>query len=168
MVLLEIINKGAILEKCSISTCNLRLRKFVKRFDNGAKREQIYDLSREFREEMLETGLVQWNHITYRVCGRHITELEYGKHFQMYELLLADIVELIPTKDQEEELDLLVQNQSDKYILATSEEIKALGINTAVGKLNETIADHSNKILQENEGTLIHIPEQGKIYTVTL
>ena len=117
---------------------------------------------------MVEKGLVNWNQITYRVCGRHITELEYGKHFQIYELLLADVVELILTPDQENDLKLLMQNQSDKYIFATSEEIKALGINTNVGKLSETIADHSIKIIEESEGSLIHIPEYGKTYTVTL
>lgn len=143
---------------------NRHLRKFVKRFDNGASREQLYDLSREFREEMVDTGLVNWNEITYRVCGRHISKLEYGKHFQIYELLLADIVELIPTKDQEKDLELLMQKQSDKYIFATSAEIRTLGINTNVGKLSETIADHSIKIIEENEGALIHIPEYGNLY----
>ena len=143
---------------------NQHLRKFVKRFDNGASREQLHDLSREFREEMVDTALVNWNEISYRVCGRHISKLEYGKHFQIYELLLADIVELIPTKDQEKDLELLMQKQSDQYIFATSAEIQALGINTDVGKLSETIADHSTKIIEENEGALIHIPEHGKIY----
>ncbi len=147
---------------------NQYLRKFVKRFDEGASRELLDDLSREFREEMVEKGLVNWNQITYRVCGRHITELEYGKHFQIYELLLADVVELILTPDQENDLKLLMQNPSDKYIFATSEEIKALGINTNVGKLSETIADHSIKIIEESEGSLIHIPEYGNTYTVTL
>lgn len=147
---------------------NQHLRKFVKRFDKCASRERVYDLSREFREEMVDTGLVNWNQITYRVCGRHITALEYGKHFQIYELLLADIVELIPTKDQEKDLVKLAENQSERYIFATFEEIKALGINTGIGKLSETIADHSIKVTQENEGTLVQIAERGKMYTVTL
>lgn len=147
---------------------NKHLRNFVKRFDNGASREQLYDLSREFREEMVETALVNWNEITYRVCGRHISKLEYGKHFQIYELLLADIVELIPNKDQEKDLELLMQKQSDKYIFATSAEIQSLGINTDLSKLSETIADHSTKIIEENEGALIKIPEHGKIYRVSI
>ena len=147
---------------------NQHLRNFVERFDNGASREQICDLSREFREEMVDTDLVKWNEITYRVCGRHISKLEYGKHFQIYELLLADIVELIPTKDQEKDLKLLMQKQSDKYIFATSAEIQALGINTDAGKLSETIADHSTKIIEENEGALIHISEHGKIYRAAI
>ena len=59
-----------------------------------------------------------------------------------------------------------MQNQSGKYIFATSVEIQALGININAGKLSETIADHSTKILEENEGSLFHIPEHGKIYKV--
>ena len=142
---------------------NQHLRKFIKRFDECASRERVYDLSREFREEMVDTGLVNWNQITYRVCGRHVTALEYGKHFQIYELLLADIVELIPTKDQEKDLVKLVENHSERYIFAAFEEIRALGINTETGKLSETIADHSIKVTQENEGTLVQIPEHGKM-----
>ena len=125
-------------------------------------------MSREFREEMVDTGLVNWNEITYRVCGRYISKLEYGKHFQIYELLLADIVELIPTKDQEKDLELLMKNQSDKYIIATSVEIKALGINTDIGKLSETIADHSTQIIEESEGMLVRIPKYGEIYKVAI
>ena len=147
---------------------NEHLRKFVKRFDAEATRERLYDLSREFREEMIEKGIVNWNQITYRVCGRHIAALEYGKHFQIYELLLADVVELLLTKDQEYDLELLIQNQSEEYIFATSEEIESLGINIEVGKLTETIADHSIKVTQENESALIQIPEYGKTYTVIL
>lgn len=36
---------------------NRYLRKFVKRFDRKAEREQIYNLSREFREELIEKVL---------------------------------------------------------------------------------------------------------------
>lgn len=147
---------------------NQHLRHFVKRFDKTSERERFSDLSREFKEEMVETGIVNWDQITYRVCGRHITNLEYGKHFQIYELLLADIVELIPTKEQERDLELLMDIQSEDYIFVTHEEIEALGINIGKGDLRETIADHSNKIIQESEATLIHVPEYGKTYTVEL
>ena len=147
---------------------NQHLREFVKRFDSCATRERINDLSREFKEEMVETGLVDWDKIEYRVCGRHITELEHEKHFQIYELLLADVVELIPTADQMKDLEALAQNKSDKYIFATSEEINSLGINTKLKKLDETIADHSVKITQEFETSLTHISESEKKYIVEL
>ncbi len=147
---------------------NKYLRKFVKRFDKGSEREQIYNLSREFREELVETGIVGWNQITYRVCGRHMTELRFGDHFQCYELLLADVVELLPTSEQQTSLEQLVNQHSDMYRFATPEEITSLGINTENGDLRETIADHTRKIIQENEGQLMKTSDVGKTYTVNL
>ena len=90
---------------------NKYLRKFMKRFDRGANRERIDNLSREFKEELIDKNIVNWNRILYRYCGRHITELHWGEHFQCYELLLADIIELLPTPEQENE-GKLIKNKS--------------------------------------------------------
>lgn len=147
---------------------NKHLRKFVKRFDHAAVREQIFDLSREFREELVEKGIVDWNQISYRFCGRHMTELRFGEHFQCYELLLADVVELLPTREQEMDLERLQNQESDLYRFASAEEIISLGINTEKEELEEIIADHSNKIIQENEEQLMRISGVGKIYSITL
>lgn len=147
---------------------NRYLRKFVKRFDRKAEREQIYNLSREFREELIEKGIISWSQITYRFCGRHMTELHFGDHFQCYELLLADVVELVPTPEQEADLERLVKQQSDIYRFATADEITSLGVDTASGDLRENIADHTLKIIQENEGQLMRISGVGKTYTINL
>ena len=147
---------------------NRYLRKFVKRFDCKADRERIDNLSREFREELIDKNIVNWNHISYRYCGRHITELHWGKHFQCYELLLADIVELLPTPEQEQDLRNLQNQHLENYRFVTAEEISSLGVNTNSGDLRETIADHSAKILQENEGMLISNSNVGKIYDCEL
>ena len=147
---------------------NRYLRKFVKRFDRKAEREQIYNLSREFREELIEKGIISWSQIAYRFCGRHMTELHFGDHFQCYELLLADVVELVPTPEQEADLERLVKQQSDIYRFATADEITSLGVDTASGDLRENIADHTLKIIQENEGQLMRISGVGKTYTINL
>lgn len=147
---------------------NRYLRKFVKRFDCKAEREQIYNLSREFREELIEKGIISWSKITYRFCGRHMTELHFGDHFQCYELLLADVVELVPTPEQEADLERLVKQQSDIYRFATADEITSLGVDTDSGDLRENIADHTLKIIQENEGQLMRISGVGKTYTINL
>lgn len=147
---------------------NRYLRNFVRRFFRKAEREKIDNLSREFREELIDTGILDWKQITYRFCGRHMTDLQLGDHFQIYELLLADVVELIPTIEQENDLKQLINLQSEKYYFATAEEITSLGINTATGKLEEIIGDHTKKIIQENEGHLIKSKDVGKIYTVNL
>lgn len=145
---------------------NKYLRKFVRRFDRKAEREQIYDLGREFREELMEKGIVNWDQISYRFCGRHMTEIHFSDHFQCYELLLADVVELLPTPEQEADLARLVTQQSDIYRFATAEEINSLGIDTERGDLRETIADHATKIIQENEGQLMSLSNVGRTYSV--
>ena len=147
---------------------NRYLREFVKRFDSKAERERVSDLSREFIEELIYNGILNWDQITYRVCGRNITPLSYGQHFQIYELLLADIVELILTPEQEGDLRELMKQSSSLYVFATEEEIDSLGIDTRAGILEESIADHSINILEKMEGKLIEIPKAGVQYTVKL
>ena len=147
---------------------NKYLRKFIARFDRKAKREKIDDLSREFKEELIDKSIVDWSQIKYRFCGRHMTNLQFGEHFQIYEILWADVVELLPTLEQENDLKLLVRQQSDKYRWVTAEEITSLGVNTTTGQLREDIADHTKKILQENEGELMKISDVGKTYTVNI
>lgn len=147
---------------------NKYLREFIKRFDCGSDRERINNLSREFKEELIDKSIVNWKHISYRYCGRHITELHWGKHFQCYELLLADVVELIPTPEQEKDLRTLMRKPSEDYWFATAEEISSLGVDTNSGDLRETIADHSTKIIEENEGILIKSPGVGETYNIKI
>ena len=146
------------------------LRDFVKRFDSKkSERERICDVGREFKEELIETGILNWNRITYRFCGRHMTELKFEEHFQIYELLLADVVELLPTKEQEADLRRLMEMQpSNKYRFATASQIACLGIDTTAGQLHEWVSDHSPKILQENEGALMKPTCVGEVYTIDL
>lgn len=143
------------------------LRSFIKRFNSKqASRERIDNLGREFREELGE--VLDWDTIRYRYCGQHITELKYSDHFQCYELLLADIVELIPTEQQKTELESLEKKKSTLYRLATAEEIKSLGIAPGTSKIVEWIADHSIKVLQENEQYLSGETGVGEIYEIKL
>lgn len=147
---------------------NKYLRKFIRRFNTKAEREKVNDLSRKFIEELIEKGIADWNQITYRFCGRHITELQFSEHFQIYELLLADIVELLPTAEQENDLRQLMAQPSDVYYFATAEEIISLGVDIASGKLEESIGDHTKKTIQECEGQLIKTRNLGEEYTVNL
>ena len=145
---------------------NRYLRGFVRRFNKKADRERIDNLSREFVEELVNTGIVDWNSISYRYCGRHTTSLNYSDHFQCYELLLADVVELLPTPEQKKDLISLMSKPSDLYRFATAEEITCLGINTQTGNLVESIGDHTKKVLQETEGQLSTLSGVGQIFTV--
>lgn len=147
---------------------NKYLRKFVKRFDGKARREKLDNLGRELKEELIDTGLVAWKSVKYRFCGRHMSEVQFSEHFQSYELLLADVVEVLPTVEQEQDLLILMQHYSDAYCFVTGDEISSLGVNTAIGDLKETISDHTHKILQESEGELMKVANVGRTYTVPL
>lgn len=144
------------------------LRKFVKRFNKTKDRELVSDLGREFKEELVETGILDFDNIEYRYCGRHMTNIAFSRHFQCYELLLADVVELIPTKEQEEKLRTLMKLDSEKYIWANEDEIKHCGIVEGSEQLEETIGDHTFKILEETEIKLNCIKKLKGRYPVAL
>ena len=97
-----------------------------------------------------------------------MTPLTYSQHFQIYELLFADVVELMLTPEQEADLRKLMKQPSSLYRFATEDEIDSLGIDTKAGILEESIADHSIKILEKAEGKLMKIPHTGMQYTVRL
>ena len=148
---------------------NRYLRKFVRRF-NGKKasRERIENVGREFKEELVEKGILNWKSIKYRYCGRYMTELRFEEHFQIYELLLFDVVELIPSIEQERELTELL-GRKDRYIhFATPDQINSLGIDSSAGKLAESIGDQTKVTIQEYETKLEKQPQVGKIYDVKL
>ena len=148
---------------------NKYLRKFVKRFDSkDALRERVDNLSREFNEELINKGIINWKTIDYRYCGRHITDLKYSNHFKCYELLLADVVEVLLSDNQEQDLAELRKHFSNYYIFATPEEIKSYGVHPGTNNLVENIADHSVKVLQETEDQLTLIPQNSTIYSVKL
>ena len=106
---------------------NKDLRRFIKRFDKTPYRENINNLSREFIEELFTTNILDkdtFGDLTYKYCGRHITDVEYGDFFECYELLLADIIEVRLTDKQEELFRKLMEKTDNQYIFATFNEIK--------------------------------------------
>lgn len=145
------------------------LKKFVKRFNQTQNRENLKNLSREFKEELVDKEILNFEHIQYRYCGRHITSIEKSRHFNCYELLLADIVELIPDENQNNILRNLYDIESEKYYFATAGEIYSCGIKEGTDELMEKIGDHTVKILQETECELIKDKKvENCIYTVSL
>lgn len=147
---------------------NKYLRAFVKRFDKGSQRETISDASREFKEELINNNILDWKQIKYRYCGRHIGEIKFGEHFQTYELLLADILELLPTEEQLKDLRELKKRNCELYHFASSSEILSLGVKPYKKENIETIGDHTKKILQEREDDLIKTKEVNKTFSVSL
>lgn len=144
------------------------LRKFVRRFDRTNDREQLENLSREFKEELIDTGLIHFSQLNYRYCGRHFEKIQFSQHFQCYELLMADILEVELDTEQETELKRLKNKSSEQYLFATAEQINSLGIKAGTNQLQEIIADHTSKILQEKTQELIRTSDYKKTFEVTL
>ena len=93
-----------------------------------------------------------------------MSDLRFEKHFQIYELQLFDIVELLPTQEQERDLNDLIGRESDLYRFVTATQITSLGIDTSSGMLYETIGDQTEATIQENEASLMKVPGVGKTY----
>ncbi|MDK6785931.1 hypothetical protein QP352_14700 [Enterococcus faecalis] len=138
---------------------NKDLRKFIKRFDETPYRENINNLSREFDEELFSTNILDketFGDLSYKYCGRHITDVEYGNFFDCYELLLADIVEVILNDEQEQLFRDLMEKSDKRYMFATFSDINAGGVMYGTNDLKDKIANHTPKILNENSDKLIN------------
>ena len=150
---------------------NKYLRKFVKRFNTTNDRENFLDLSREFIEEIFSTNILDRNafvQLSYKYIGRHMTKVEYSKVFSHYELLLADIIEVQLSEQQENLFRDLMKENSDKYIFATAEQINSLGVECKDNQFNDNIANHTPKILNENIEKLIQRKKYKDIIKIPL
>lgn len=148
---------------------NKDLRRFIKRFDETPYRENINNLSREFIEELFTTNILDkdtFGDLTYKYCGRHITDVEYGNFFECYELLLADIIEVRLTDKQEELFRKLMEKTDNQYIFATFNEIKTGGVKHGTSDLKDNIANHAPKILSENSDILINKCRYKNVITI--
>lgn len=150
---------------------NKDLRKFVKRFNKTEYRENVQDLSREFSEEIFSTGILNrgdFGKLKYQYCGRHMTQVEYGKVFSHYELLLADIVEVKLSDEQEQLFRNLMKKESKKYYFATADEIESLGVNLGTDELADIIANHTPKILNKHADVLTQRKKYPDVFEIQL
>ena len=148
---------------------NEYLRKFVIRFNKTQCRENIPNLSREFVEEIFSTKILDrsaFGTLSYKYCGRHMTNIEYGSEFSHYELLLADIIEVQLSDTQEQLFRNLMETDCNKYRFATADEIKSLGVKYRTNELEADIANHTPKILSENTDKLMRRNKHKKTITV--
>lgn len=150
---------------------NKDLRKFVKRFNSTEYRENIRDLKREFVEEIFCAGILDqstFGTLTYKYCGRHMTDVVYSNVFKHYELLLADIVELQLSDVQADLFRNLMHSNSDKYCFVSADDIKALGVKYNSNNMADTIGNHTFKILSENADDLIMKDKYKELISIRL
>ena len=133
------------------------LRRFIRRFNNTQNREMLNDLSREFIEELIKPNIIHFNNIVYRYIGRDFSRIQISRHFNCYELLLADIVEVILDEQQQSELEALLTQTSTEFGFFSSVDIERCGIKPGTNDLYESIGDHTRKILVEHEEALTNL-----------
>jgi len=125
------------------------LFKVLKWFDSGKDREISH--WREFSEELIRTNILtheNFPHINYRIKATHKTKLKYSEHFRCFEILHYDILDLIPTDEQREELrKLQTINDPNKYEWFEEELIQSLGYHKSRGKESFKIGEHSKLII---------------------
>lgn len=118
---------------------DLRLRvkgenipKFLKWYNSGRQRE--VSVFREFYEELIRTGILErdiFPYINYRHIYRKQTDIRFSDYFNCYEILIAEVFELIPDKQQEKELiKLMVEQENQKYIWVDEKTIRSRGVST--------------------------------------
>ncbi|MBT1620001.1 hypothetical protein KK090_12115 [Curtobacterium flaccumfaciens pv. poinsettiae] len=128
----------------TVSEADLRVRLrgrwlygFVSWFRTGMNRET--DCWREFYEELVVTGLLSrsnFGYIKYDKVRTRYSPLRYSDWAQSKELLIHDIVELIPTGDQLAELRSLLNSADARILWADEAQIRQFG--AVAGASNQT------------------------------
>lgn len=114
-----------------------KLLSFVRWFEEERGRET--DGWREFYEELVATGILPqeaFRVIKYDRVTRRYNPLRYSQWAQSQELLIADILELLPTDDQLAELRKLKDHPDSRILWASESQIRRLG--AAAGASNQT------------------------------
>jgi hypothetical protein len=136
-----------------VSRDDLRIRvkgkymlKVLHWFDKKIEREITYQ--REFIEELIKTGILNYEPFMYINCRflrRVETGIRYTPYFKCDEYLVADIYELITNQEQESALRRLMQEDSDQYIWVDEDKILSRGVTKE--HLKADISESSSWIL---------------------
>lgn len=139
------------IDKTSENDLRVRIKgnkvpEFLNWFDLGSQRE--HSVFREFYEELIKTQILSrdiFPYITYRYLLRKQTDIRYVDYFKCYEILIAEIFELIPDNEQKEELTGLINSSDDRFIWADEDTIKTKGVSKEC--LDSYISETSKWIL---------------------
>lgn len=153
--------------------CDLRLtlpakeqKNFFNWFASNLSRENIEDISREFVEELIRTGIVDskaFDHLDYVYSGS-IIEKSYNEVLKMRQYQRYDIVHLLMDKPQKACLNKLMEKHSDKYVFVISTDIVKRHFHG--GGRNYKIADHTILIADNSKRVAMDGMQLGKKYCV--
>jgi hypothetical protein len=101
---------------------------FVRWFESGRSRET--SPWREFHEELISPGLLSFEDFPFIVedfIRREIRPIRFSPYAKSWEILIADIYELIPTQEQLAALRRLKTAEHSNLLWASEEQITRLG-----------------------------------------
>lgn len=125
----------------------------IKWFEEGKERE--ISAEREFWEELIETNIIDENifkKIKYKHIKRVSKNLKWSKHHSCYEVLIYDILELLPSPEQANFLTKLSSNKFNKekgFAIVDFDEIGQLRF-VENGKQLARIGEHTKLIINQN------------------
>ncbi|MGV3631261.1 MAG: hypothetical protein ACO1O6_08645 [Bacteroidota bacterium] len=124
----------------------------IKWFEEGLERET--SAHREFIEELIDPEILdkeKFRKINYRQIGRHSKKLQYSTHHGCYEVMIYDIVELLPSAEQKEFLIALGQGEKfvpGKYAIVDGTDIAQLRL-LENGQQIARIGEHTKYIINQ-------------------
>lgn len=130
------------------------LKNFNAWFKTNSSRENILDLSREFKEELIDTNIISkkdFPEIKYKYLGSYL-EKSFNSSINMHQIRHFDLIDIKLTESQQQKLKDIMSSDNKKYIFANKTQIEQ-GILTHHG-MNYKIADNSKLILINSDITL--------------
>jgi len=124
----------------------------IKWFEEGMERET--SANREFTEELLDENILDadlFRKIRYKLVGRHSKQLQWSAHHSCHEVLIYDIVELLPTSEQSAYLVELTKKATfvaGRYAIVEGSEIEQLRL-TADGQQIARIGEHTKYTINQ-------------------
>ncbi len=121
---------------------------FFQWFDSERGRET--DCWREFFEELVGPGYLprdDFSWVDYEWVKRHIGRIRFSEYAKSMEILVAEIVELRPTEEQQQALLSLTGPPDAPFLWASQERIERRGAVSGQTVQEVQIAEHSEWIL---------------------
>lgn len=147
---------------------NSKLKEFNKWFRSYQERETYKNLSREFKEELIETGILSkkiFDQITYKYVGSY-THKDKNEKLNIKQIHHFDIFSIRLTAQQQKEMDKLRERNDNRYIFASENNIEE-GKTSFAGRVYY-ISKTSQHILIKNSKNLGKEISDGENITVKI
>lgn len=121
-------------------------------FDEGGEREA--DPRREFKEELLDTGILDpkiFQYFNHKHIRRYSKNLTWSDYFSCYEILTYDVFELLPNEEQKQALTNLLKQEIDLtkgYAIVSCDDIEQLRL-MSENKQIARIGQHTKLIINK-------------------